>query len=84
MTWIWGVYHSVWISLLVFIPLVNIVMIIVLGIKGSEWVWRKNKWESVGKVVSSQNTWKPWGIIFFILAMLGTVASIAPEITSLG
>ncbi|MFA6322029.1 MAG: hypothetical protein WCX71_00960 [Candidatus Buchananbacteria bacterium] len=68
--WIWGVWHGVWISLLVLIPLVNIVMIIILGIKGNEWAWRSQKWESVEKFKAAQNKWKPWGIVFFSLAVL--------------
>lgn len=73
LTWIWGVWHGIWISFLVFIPLVNIVMIIVLGIKGSEWAWQSQKWESVEKFKASQNKWKPWGIAFFILMVISFV-----------
>ena len=37
LTWIWGIAHNVWISLLVFClwP----IWMIVLGIKGNEWAW---------------------------------------------
>lgn len=77
LTWIWGVYHGVWISLLTFIPIVNIVMVIVLGIKGSEWAWRSRKWESVEKFVVSQRKWRPWGIFFFILMVLQIIGAFA-------
>lgn len=70
LTWIWGVYHSVWISLLFFIPLVNIVMIIILGMKGNEWAWKAQKWESVEKFLASQRKWRPWGIAFVALMIL--------------
>jgi hypothetical protein len=70
LTWVWGVYHGVFISLLAFIPLVNIIMFIVLGMKGSEWAWKARKWESVEIFVSSQKKWKPFGILFFVLMML--------------
>ena len=70
LTWIWGLYHRVWISVLVFIPFVNIVMWIILGIKGSEWAWRKEKWLSVEEFKYAQRKWKPWGIAFFILSIL--------------
>ncbi len=70
LTWIWGVYHGVWISLLILIPLVNIIILIILGLKGSEWAWKKQQWESVEKFVISQNKWKPWGILFFVLGIL--------------
>jgi len=71
LTWIWGVYHGVWISLLTFIPFVNLIMWVILGIKGSEWAWRARPWESVERFVSSQKKWKPWGIVFFALMILG-------------
>jgi hypothetical protein len=76
LTWIWGVYHGVWISLLAWIPLINVVMIIVLGIKGNEWTWRARKWESVESFLSSQKKWKPWGMLFFAFAVLGIILSI--------
>ncbi len=41
LNWIWGMGNGVWISLLALIPFVGIIMAIVLGVKGSEWAWRK-------------------------------------------
>ncbi len=79
LTLIWGVYHGVWISLLMFIPFVNLVMWIILGIKGSEWAWRARPWESVERFVASQKKWKPWGIAFFIISFLLSVLSIFTE-----
>jgi len=76
LTWIWGISHGVWISLLVFIPFVNIVMWIALGLKGSEWAWKKQKWESVERFVSHEKKWKPWGIIFLLLSVLGMLSSL--------
>lgn len=76
LTWIWGIYHNVWISLLMFIPLVNIVMIFVLGNKGNEWAWKAQKWESVEKFLASQKKWETLGIIFFVLMMLSILSKI--------
>ena len=56
--------------MLILIPLVNIIILIILGLKGSEWAWKKQQWESVEKFVISQNKWKPWGILFFVLGIL--------------
>ncbi len=75
LTWIWGVTHSVWIALLVFIPFVNIVMIILLGMKGNEWAWRAERWVSVDYFKKEQEKWKVWGIIFFILGLASYVSS---------
>jgi hypothetical protein len=51
-------------------------MIIILGMKGNEWAWRACPWESVERFVSSQKKWKPWGIVFFVLMILGLISSI--------
>lgn len=79
LTWIWGIYHGVWISLLIFIPFVNLIMWIILGIKGNEWAWKARKWESVERFVYSQKKWKPWGIAIFIIGILFGVLSIFAE-----
>ena len=71
LTFIWGVYYSVWISLLSFIPVLNLVVMIYLGLKGNEAAWKKNRWPSVEAFKASQEKWKVWGIIFFILSLLG-------------
>jgi len=39
-------------------------------------LWRARPWESVEKFVSSQKKWKPWGIVFFILTILGLISRI--------
>src|SRR5215813_2581633 len=36
LNWIWGICNDTYIALLMFVPLVNVVMIFVLGAKGSE------------------------------------------------
>lgn len=76
LNWIWGISHSVWIALLALIPFVNIAMFIVLGIKGNEWAWRKQKWESVDEFIAYQKKWKPWGIAFFTLGVFFTLLRI--------
>jgi len=55
--WIWGLGNSAPIALLMFVPLVNLVMPFVLGIKGSEWAWRNQKWESVAAFKQEQRVW---------------------------
>lgn len=62
LTWIWGLSNNVWISLLTFIPLINIFWWIVLGIKGNEWAWQAKEWDSVEQFKESQRKWGIWGI----------------------
>ena len=65
LTWLWGVSNKVWISLIALIPfpLIGLAMMIILGIKGSEWAWQSKQWASVEEFQKSQHTWKIWGII---------------------
>lgn len=76
LSWIWGASNRVWISFLVFIPLVNIVFWIFLGIYGNKWAWQKNYWRSVEDFQKSQEKWKVWGIIFFVLSVLSVIGSL--------
>jgi hypothetical protein len=64
LTWLWGMSNRVWISLLALIPfpLISIAMMIILGIKGSEWAWQYKKWDSIEQFQKSQRKWKIWGI----------------------
>lgn len=73
LSFIWGLYHHVWLSLVVFVPLVNIVWWIVLGVKGNEWAWRSQRWVSVDEFNQMQAKWKPWGITFLVLSLLSTL-----------
>ena len=75
---IWALGNSVWIGLLGFVPLVNIVMSVVLGIKGNEWAWRKKRWPSVENFLQTQKHWT--GAAAALVAatlVLGTIYSFA-------
>ncbi|BAV45927.1 hypothetical protein MesoLj113a_40100 [Mesorhizobium sp. 113-1-2] len=40
LNWIWGIGNSTFIALLALIPVVNLIMIFVLGARGSRWAWQ--------------------------------------------
>jgi hypothetical protein len=44
LNWIWGIGNNTYIALLMFVPFVNMVMLFVLGFKGSAWAWRNKRW----------------------------------------
>lgn len=68
MNWIWGIGNSTFIALLMFVPLVNFVMLFVLGAKGNEWAWKNRTWRDVDHFKSTQKKWRNAGlIIFFVL-----------------
>ncbi len=65
LTWIWGIGNSVWLSLIVFLPLANLFWWIVLGINGNEWAWKARAWGSIEEFQETQRTWARWGLIIF-------------------
>jgi len=79
MNWIWGIGNKVWISLLALIPYVNIVIAIILGVKGNEWAWRNKQWESIERFKKVQRTWMWVGIAILIVSLVvgGLAAAIA-------
>jgi hypothetical protein len=75
LTWIWGVFNGVLISLLVLIPfpLFSLAWAIVLGIKGNEWAWRNKKWDSVEHFKNAQRPWNIAGIVIFAISMVALI-----------
>jgi hypothetical protein len=63
----WGIYYRVWIMFITFVPLVGGIWWIVMGIKGSEWAWRQNKWQSVEHFKRAQKKWVPWVIVMLVI-----------------
>jgi len=61
LTWIWGLGNSTYISLLALIPVVNIVMAVILGIKGGQWAWHNRKWHGVEQFTRIQGLWTAFG-----------------------
>lgn len=70
LTFIWGLYHRVWLSFLVFVPIINIFWFIFLGIYGNRWAWQNNKWKSVAEFKRQQKKWNIFGIICFIFQII--------------
>jgi hypothetical protein len=73
LNWIWGVGNNTFIALLTLIPLVGLVMVFVLGAKGSRWAWRNGRWDSVEHFKRVQRRWAIWGAVVWIaaIALLG-------------
>lgn len=74
-TFFWGIWHKQWIlSLLWLIPGLNIIISILLGIKGSKWAWQSKKWESVDQFQEAQKNWGFWGLIIVGLSLFLSMA----------
>jgi len=70
LTWIWGIGNNTTIAFLTWIPIANLVMIFMLGVKGSEWAWQNKRWKSIEHFKKVQKLWAVWGFILFVLGML--------------
>lgn len=70
LTWIWGIGNNTMIAFLTWIPLVNFVMIFMLGAKGNEWAWQNKHWISIAHFKKVQKLWAVWGFILFVFGML--------------
>jgi hypothetical protein len=75
---VWGIANKVYISLLVFLPVFNLLLPIYLGIKGSELAWRHKQWESVEHFRMVQLKWDIAGLIVTILFVL--ILLLFPEV----
>lgn len=73
LTFIWGVGNGVYVSLLAIIPGVNIIMAVILGIKGNEWAWRKNKCLTITEFKKQQKLWAKWGVVSIVIITIASV-----------
>ncbi|MBT1449778.1 hypothetical protein KJ365_02715 [Glaciecola sp. XM2] len=73
LNWIWGIGNSTYIALLVFVPLVNIVMLVLLGLKGNEWAWKNRAWRDVEHFKATQKKWRNASAILLLVVPLFAV-----------
>ncbi|MEO9340087.1 cytochrome c oxidase assembly factor Coa1 family protein [Mesorhizobium sp. SB112] len=76
LNWIWGIGNSTFIALLAFIPIVNIIVMIVLGLRGSRWAWQNRYWRDAEHFRKTQRRWAIAGLIVWIVVIGGAVATI--------
>jgi len=74
---IWGIAHNVWISLLWFVPVVSVVMVFVLGAKGSEWAWQNRRFASVEEFKGVQRVWGWVGLAVFLAGLIISLPIVA-------
>jgi hypothetical protein len=70
MTWIWGLGNGTYIGLLALIPVVNLVMAIILGIKGGKLAWKNRRWESIEHFTRVQGLWTAFGFGLLVGCLL--------------
>lgn len=70
LNWIWGIGNQTYIALLCFVPFLNFIMMIILGLKGNEWAWENRHWDSVEHFQKTQRVWARWGWGLFIAGII--------------
>lgn len=68
--WVWGIGNNTFIAFLMFVPFLNVIMMFVLGAKGSSWAWRNKRWESVEQFKAVQRKWAISGLIIHIVSII--------------
>lgn len=78
--WFWGIFNGVAWSLLtiliIWIPLINIIIAIIFGVKGGRWAWRGKRWRSVEHFERVQHNWAVAALICFLISLILSVAII--------
>jgi len=67
--WVWGIGNSTYIALLMFVPIVNFVMIFVLGAKGNQWAWQNRVWIDVDHFKRTQRKWALSGLAVIVIIL---------------
>ncbi|MGL5085850.1 MAG: hypothetical protein ACRC68_09085 [Clostridium sp.] len=69
LTWIWGVTHNSFNTLVVFIPYIGWLYGFMCGYKGSEWLWNSRDWNSVEECQEEIRRWNKYGFIALIVCV---------------
>lgn len=72
--YLWGFYYRSWLTLFAFVPVLNFVWWIAMGLEGNRWAWEKNSWHSVEEFRASQKKWRVWGMISLFISLFALVA----------
>lgn len=76
LNWIWGIMHKKYITLLYFVacivPVVGPVLISIwFGVKGNEWAWKSQNWQSISEFNQTQQNWvRLWFVLFAISVII--------------
>jgi hypothetical protein len=70
LNWIWGIGNNTYIALLALVPVVGVVMVFVLGAKGSRWAWQNGRWDSVEHFKGVQRSWAEWGLVIWVAGLV--------------
>src|SRR5438445_9581862 len=76
LNWIWGIGNSTFIALLALIPVVNLIMIFVLGARGSGGGWQNRAWRDAEQFRKTQRNWAIAGLVVWVVGIGGCAAMV--------
>lgn len=84
--WIWGIFNNAYLMLIGLLPIANIVMAIIGGIKGTRWAWEGGHWkeEDYQRFADRQKGWMIAGLIVLGLFVLSTIMLFSFATTLIG
>ncbi len=76
LSWIWGIGNGALIALLALVPVFGVIMMFVLGARGSIWAWRYHHWDSVEHFKRVQRRWAWAGVVVWLVGIALTVGAV--------
>lgn len=76
LSWIWAIGNKTWIGLAALIPYIGFIVAIILGIKGRQWAWEKNHWQSVEHFNRTQKRWTYWAVAIYLSMIVIVILTI--------
>ncbi|MBN1349962.1 DUF2628 domain-containing protein [candidate division KSB1 bacterium] len=70
LNFLWGIFNKTYIALLCLVPIANIVVVFMLGVKGNEWAWKNKEWKSIEHFKKVQKKWAVWGASVFASSII--------------
>lgn len=83
--WNWGAFmmsilfgfgNKAYLTLLCFVPFLNMVWIFISGFKGEEWSWNSGCYDEQKSFRAAMDSWNRAGFVSFIIALIAIVFSI--------
>ena len=95
--WNWGAFFLAWIWLaahkmpgwallgfcLLFVPVVNLGVIIALGVTGNHHGWQNRRFDSVQQFQEVQKRWANWGVVVFVISFVVALPFLLPMVAIL-
>jgi len=84
LTFFWAIAHRLWVWVIIylFIPCGQLIISLILGFKGNEYVWKgkTREFASIEEFNQVQKIWTKWGIIILIISVILTFIAIIASI----